>query len=187
MAVVKTRDLTGKQRLFVQRMAIHGNATKAFREAGYASNGDEDRITACKLQQKPNIAEALKIEQERVANSLELERRAVLREILTLGFSNIAQCVDRETGMLLPVHEMPLAIQPAIRKITQVTLVPIKDGAKEVVAELVKTSIELHGKWPALERLGKLVGLVDGSEDEKKQRDVKRMSDDELERIAQGN
>jgi len=79
----KTKKLTNKQALFIQEYLIDLNATQAAIRAGY-SKKTAYSIGVENLN-KPVIAEALKIAQEKRADKLEITAEGVLADIRDIG------------------------------------------------------------------------------------------------------
>lgn len=94
--------------LFAQRMALHGNASEAARQAGI------DPHNAARIAKSPEvsarIAELRRQERERLAVDVaELEHGVDL-----IIQQDPADIVDPETGELLPLHKLPARIRRAI-------------------------------------------------------------------------
>lgn len=74
------RPLSEKESKFIENFAIHGNATRAAREAGYQAKNDIMlRSTAYELRQKPAIRKALQDLRDRAAEHAEITVSKVLQ------------------------------------------------------------------------------------------------------------
>lgn len=131
----------------------HGNATKAYLEAGYADKGEHSRIYAQRVLRNANVAEEIERRRRVASRKLDLSMGRVLAEVYAIAFSNVGAALDPETGRLLPLREMPVGMQHAISELTEVEI-PTEEGP------IIKRKLKLHPKWPALRQMIELSGVA---------------------------
>ena len=85
------RPLTVKQKKFVQEYLIDGNATRAYKAAGYGSNGNlkTPNVSAYQLLRNPRIQREIQHEMEERNRRVHIDQDKVLKELSKLAFSNI--------------------------------------------------------------------------------------------------
>ena len=143
------RELTGKQKRFVEEYLIDLNATQAAIRAGYSAK------TAYSMGQRllkeaeiqTAIQEAMNIRADRT----QITQDNVLNELSKIGFSDIRKAFD-DDGRLLPVHMLPDSIAPAISSV-KVTSSRVP-GSDPVEIEHT-TEIKFWDKPKALDLAGK--------------------------------
>ncbi len=148
------RELTAKQRVFVEEYLVDLNATQAAIRAGY-SKKTAQRIGSENLS-KPLVAEAIQKAMEKRSERTEITADAVLEELAKLGFSNMkdyAAVMSDGSGMHLDLSELTRDQAAAIKSIKSTTT-KIGEG---LVSE--STELKLADKKPSLELLGKHLEL----------------------------
>lgn len=190
--------LTLKQALFVRHyLANKQNGKQAAIAAGYAEGSAT--VTASKLLTQANVRAALARLLEPRVEQLDLKAEDVLRELMSIAFSNLAEVIDKDTQALKPIHDWPIGMQRAIgtleiarEKVTH------KDGAEGDVSVIVQDQILKVKSWDkprALELLAKHLKLltdrleVDDHRDlakveEAHRRSMQGLSLEELRRLA---
>jgi hypothetical protein len=73
-AAPSSRRLTSRQAAFVAAYAFHGNAARAYRDAGYKDRGAEGRHSAYRLLQMCHISTAVERERIRIVLALAEQR-----------------------------------------------------------------------------------------------------------------
>jgi phage terminase small subunit len=94
--------LNAKQERFVQAFALHGNGSKAAREAGYSPK-TAAQISSENLK-KPEIVEALSAFRKELATELNVTKQKVLQELQTA--ISIAQAQGNASGMIAGWREI---------------------------------------------------------------------------------
>jgi phage terminase small subunit len=142
--------LTPKQRRFCSEYLIDLNATQAAIRAGYSKR--TAKVQGSELLTKPDIR--AKVAQTQAKSELKAE--TVLRELLLLARSDVAQLYD-EHGQLKPIHEIPEEARRAIAGIDVEDLFEGRGESRKHVGTIRK--IKLWSKPQALELLGKHLKL----------------------------
>jgi phage terminase small subunit len=140
-------DLNPRQRRFVREYLIDLNATQAAIRAGYASKHAD--VAGSQLLGNPKIKAAVDAQKKRREEKLEIKADDVLRELLRVARSDIAELYD-EDGQLKPVHEMPENARRAIAGL-EVEEASERHG--------IIRKVKLWSKPQALEALGKHLKL----------------------------
>ena len=148
-----TRKLTDKQKLFVQEYLVDLNATRAAARAGYSAKTSEQ--LGHQLLKKAWVRDAIQVAMDQRSAKIEITSDAVLQELAKLAFVDIRELFD-DHGRLLPPHQLPDNIAPAISSV-EVTTSRIPDGEAADVEHTSK--IRLWDKKGSLELLGKHLKL----------------------------
>ena len=160
------KPLNSKQNLFCYEYLQDRNGTQAAIRAGYST--DSAKEIASENLTKPNIkAKINKLIKEQL-DSLKVDSKLILREILNAAMVNIADAYD-ENGKLKDLCDMPESLQKAI---TSVEINELYDGTGKDREQIGYTKkIKIDSRLKALELLGKNKKLftdilkVDGIED----------------------
>ena len=156
MRMKKTYKLTAMQKHFVQRYFIHGNASRAYVEAGFsAQNKNTVHISANKLKNTPAVQWYIKQLNERTENDTLILKNKVIEEISKLAFSNIKDVVtvDRELLKVRDLNEIDG------REIQSISCDPRLYGTK--------VKVNMYNKLDALEKLCKHLGLYEKDNEQK--------------------
>ena len=100
------------------------------------------------------------------AHRLDIRVERLLAEQGALAFSDIADCIDPNTGDILPIHLIPPHARAAIREIKGRIVEKETLNAEGVVTAITRQrqiDLKFHAKQPALDTLHKLTGLVDSA------------------------
>lgn len=144
---MRKSKLPAKQQMFIKEYLIDLNATQAAIRAGYSKKtagqiGDE-------ILKKPEIARAIQKAMDERSKRTEITADAVLQELAKLGFSNIKNVYDEETGELSHVCALDDNVTAAITEVRETTRRD-KDGntTSEKTYKIAdkKTALELLGK-----------------------------------------
>lgn len=142
--------LSPKRREFVDAyIRCKFNGTKAAIEAGYSKKTAEDQ--AARLLGSVGVKEAIEEKCAALAAKNDIKSSDVLKELASLGFSNIRN-ICRWSGNILTVRDsrnLPPEITAAISEIAPVQF---KDGTSGI-------KIKLHNKTAALEMLGRYLKM----------------------------
>lgn len=155
----KTADsLTPQEEKFVNEYLIDSNGTQAAIRAGYS----EKTASAIQstLRNKPHVAKAIAKRQKTLADKLGITAERVLRELASIGFSNIQDYTSNETqdGVTLPVVNIADATREQLAAVSEVTTESYYDKYKD--ERVTTTKLKLYAKREALETLGKHLGLA---------------------------
>ena len=138
--------LTPRQERFAAEYLVDLNGTQAAIRAGYSATGAN--VTGVRLLSNPTVAALIAAGKEKQADRLEVRADTVLREILRIATTDLAQAFD-ESGNLLPIHQMPEDVRRAIASVKVRT-----DDDGSLVRE-----VKLWDKPKSLELLGKHLKL----------------------------
>lgn len=150
-----TRKTSVKQKKFISRYLLHGNATKAAKEARYSprsasSIGEE-------LLNKPEVAAQIAESLRKVTKKAELNAADVLTEIKRLAFMDLTKAFDKE-GLLLPFDKMPRDVRKALASIETEEIYARREGRKIKIG--VTRKIRIVDKVRSLEMLAKHFKLL---------------------------
>ena len=136
--------LTLKQETFCQKFVELMNGTKAALEAGYSP--DSAYSIACENLKKPEIKAAIEKAMAERSARCGINADRVLMELAKIGFVNIRDVVNLETGEILPdAKEEDLACVQFIK------VKPTELGAEH--------EVKMYDKKAALVDLGRHLGL----------------------------
>lgn len=144
------KELTEKQRRFVERYCVHFNGAKACREAGYSE--DTARFTASENLTKPNIIDAIN---ERL-RALSMSAEEATKRLTDMGRGSIESFLDiNEDGKVIVNLSTDEARENLglIKKIKQIKK-EFSDGA---IIEITN-EIELHDSKDVILNLLKMHG-----------------------------
>lgn len=149
-----------KQRCdFARHWATHGDKARARREANYKQSPNE-YVLACKLANEPDVIAAHEYWKEKNRAKLDLRTEAVLGEIHSIGFSNIADVWewDENKGVLTlkDITKLPRRITAAIKKVSTAQRTYYDVNLEQEVTETIY-NVEMHNKWNALKHLADLI------------------------------
>jgi len=146
---------TAKQERFIDELLVDLNATQAAIRAGYSPKTAGSQ--AHDLLKKPEIQAELGRRRDQLIERTHIDQDRVISELAALGFSNVQDFLDPETGCPLPLHQVPKAQAAAVKKFkVRETL----DANGNVTAR--QTEIELLPKEGVLEKLGRHLGMLEG-------------------------
>lgn len=145
------RELSWREMAFIQEMLVDGNQTAAAIRAGYSPKNASTQ--GARLMKKKAIKEAILTEQVKQAARLSVSRERVLSELARIGFYNVADVVDLETGKVLS-H----ARRDDLAAISAVEVRPGRYGTQRKVV--------FHDKGKALKELAVILGMTKVGEGE---------------------
>ncbi len=144
--------LEGRRRLFVEHYLVRPNGAGAAVRAGYASGSA--RQTAHRLLTDADICEALRLGRELASAATGITAERVMQELARIAFADLRKAASWGAGTLALVESGELDDE------TAAAIAEIAESEKGV-------KIKLHPKLPALERLGRQLGLWKDGEEEK--------------------
>jgi len=142
---------TGKQRRFVKEYVKDHNATAAARRAGYSErSAKQTGYDLLHLPQYAHVQEAIREEEERIAQRLEVTAERIQQERAKIAFTSIDRFLewDGKELRLKPFSEIDPLELAAIAEIEQ-----DKDG---------RIKFKLHSKDASLDALARMKGLYKG-------------------------
>lgn len=140
------KTLTWKEKLFVCEYLIDLNGKAAMKRAGFSKN----RTNSTYMIRKPIVAHAIKTAMRYRMERLQITQDRVVEEYAALGFSNIGDAVDWDSGgiRLKAKSEVPRSKQRAIMEITETRN---NQG--------VTTKVRMHDKKGALDSMARHMGM----------------------------
>ena len=148
----RSPGLSDKMRRFINEYPKHTDAKAAARAAGYVAPQ-----AASRLLQNPLIVQALDLNAAARRRHRNVSEENIQEELSRMGFANILNHFDQDTGAILAPHELPRDVAAAVKKL-KVSQTE-KDGEITTEAEL-----ELLDKKGALELLGRRFGMWDNKD-----------------------
>lgn len=150
--------LTMKERQFVQALVLcRFNAAAAARKIGYAESWAN--VMACRMMARPTVlAEVERLRAELLADA-DARVDELLRDTRCIATSNICEMVEGEGDdfRIKPLSALSEDQQRAIAQIRIDATGGTGDGERRRV---LRTTIKLHPKVPALELLMKVKGMI---------------------------
>ena len=153
------RDLTDKQKRFVEEYLIDLNAAAAARRAGYSEH--TDRAIACELMQKESIQDAIAEAQAERSHRTRITQDRVLLELARIGFADIRKLFtwDAERAAFVPSVDISDDDAAAISEIqSESTSCTTEDGVTETK---VKLKLKLNDKQTALDKIMRHLGMFE--------------------------
>lgn len=160
--------ISEKHRRFVDEYLKGGNATVAYKAAGYKVKTEKSaRAAAARLLTNVTVARHLAERQKALTNRADIKAAEVVRELGRLGFSDIGKHLewdkDGNTTLIASkdLSENERRAVSSVRRI--IRTIPQRNGQPIVEADF---SFKLHDKKGALDSLSKILGLTrDGEQD----------------------
>lgn len=165
-----------RQRRFVEEYLVDLNGTQAAIRAGYSA-GSAD-VTAARLLGKASVQLAISEAQRARQQRTEITADNVLRELATLGFSDVGQILDFSgvEPRLRPANEIP---EQARRCIASVKVRRYLEGQGEYAREVEVTEFKLWNKIQPLVKLAQHLGLLT------ERHEIRVASDDDIDRAIE--
>lgn len=162
MTETKARELTAKQKAFIQEYPIDLNATQAAIRAGYSPKSAETQ--ASKLLRNGKVKEAMQGALDERASKAEITADRVLKEIACLAFSDIKEYITIGADgcvQVKPFEDMPKSSSRAIQSIKEKKRIMAagKGDGQETILEST-LELKLWDKGKALDQLGKHLGFL---------------------------
>lgn len=158
--------LSHKEEMFGRYWAVHGNAAKAAREAGYSAKAAKE--IGYRLLTKDHIQEFIHSLTKPMHQKLEITAERTLQEIGHMAYASIGSFLKRDpitNGAYLSVDDATEDQLRGLQALEIVNLPPVTIGTgedgEELEREVLKTKITLN-KVPALGMLAKHFKLIGG-------------------------
>ena len=152
------RELSEKQKRFIEEYLVDLNAAQAAIRAGYSPKTAKE--IGCENLTKPNISSAIAEAMAERAKRTEIDQDRVVLEIARLAFSDVRKLFDGTR--LKRMDEIDDATAAAISSV-KVSTRQVGEGEVEHIAE-----IKFWPKTTALEQAGKHIGLFGADNLQKK-------------------
>jgi phage terminase small subunit len=145
---VAAKELTAKQKRFVEEYLVDLNATQAAMRAGYSAK-NADKIGSQQLG-KTRVRESIDKALNARSKRTEITANMVIAELARVGFSNMVNYAQwNEHGVTL--HDSEKLTDDAARCVSEVS--------QTFTAEGGTVKFKLHDKVAALEKLGRHFGI----------------------------
>ena len=160
--------LTELQRKFVEGYLAHGNAVKAYEDAGYKCRGATARVEASRTLTKPYIQHALTERRAQLAAANDVTPERVIAELALIGFSDLHAYVTWGPGgvTLRDSAQIDAAARRVVSEVSQTISqgggsIKFKLHSKVDALDKLARHLDLYGDKAALEQLGQgLMGLT---------------------------
>lgn len=154
-------ELSPKRQRFVTEYLLDGNATAAYKRAGYKVKSDNvAAVEGKKLLRIPQIRAAIDAAQAKLANKTEVKVERILQELQCIAYSDIGEILDFSgTGTearLRPMNQIP---ESARRAISSVKVRRYWEGNGDDAREVEVIEFKLWPKPEALRDLGRHRGM----------------------------
>ncbi len=146
------KDLTDKQKAFIQEYLIDLNATQAAIRAGYSKK--TATIIGFENLTKPNIAAAIQEAQAKRERRTQITQDQVLEEYAKSAFLDPRKFYD-DDGNLIPVHQLPAEVAAALTGMDVSTF-----GNKDSGTVTTVTKFKFAAKKATLDSVAKHLGMV---------------------------
>lgn len=107
--------VTERQNALARAFALHGNATRAYLEAGYADVCAANRNAAYRVMQSVAVLRAVEYWRAELSKKIEITEARILAEYAAMAFSD-AGAVEDSHGNALPPSQLPAHVRRAIKK-----------------------------------------------------------------------
>lgn len=147
--------LSPKQRRFVEEYLVDLNATQAAIRAGYSVTSA--RALGCQLLSKPDVADAVKAGQTKLAKKSGVTAERLIEEYAKLGFSNMADYITGE-GAERGVDLSALTRDQAAA-ISEMTVETYLEGKGDEAERIKRVKFKLADKKGALDSMARHLGM----------------------------
>ena len=145
--------LSTREAIFVAEYIKDLHGTRAAIVAGYAKS--HAHVQSSRFLSKPKIQAAIQEASQARLSRLNLQGDDVLRELLRVGMSDVADAFDAN-GNLLPIKQMPIELRRCVSSMEVI----IKNAAAGDGHQDVVHKIRFWDKIQALQTLAKHLGLL---------------------------
>ena len=159
MAKKKAGQLTVKQQAFVNEYLKDGNATRAYRAAGYRAASDGvAHANSSALLRNHKVSAAVEAARKIISERALVTAEDVVRELKKVAFSDIGHVLDF-TGTnptLRPACDVP---EDARRALSSVKVRRVFEGSGDDAAPVDVIEFKLWDKLAALDKLARHLGM----------------------------
>lgn len=158
--------LTVLEQKFVNEYLVDPNGVRAYRRAaGEKISYANARSEACKLLTRPNVRAEIDAGMKAVSRYAKLKAAKVVKGLTTVALADPLDFLDRETGNILPLDQVPRRARMSVKSI-KAKVVSRKlekftdDAGDEQIAEVTTEIVEigLNDRVAALDKLMKHLG-----------------------------
>jgi phage terminase small subunit len=149
-------SLTPKQARFVEEYLVDLNATQAAIRAGYSAKTAYSQ--GQRLLKNVEVEAAIQKAQDARANRTEVTVDKVLKELATIGFSDIGTYFDMKDGTIVrrDWSDLPAGATGVIQEVTQEEHT---GGRGRDTGKTRRTKVRLYSKLDALEKIARHLGM----------------------------
>lgn len=151
---------THKQQAFIDAYVVNANGTRAAIAAGYSENGAS--VQGARLLANASIAAEIERRRsainKRVLDRYEVTREKIVRELATLGFSNMSDYTAIDGNDI--VLDMSTVDRDQLGAVKEITSEVYTEGRGDEARAVKRTKFSLYDKRAALMDLAKLEGHV---------------------------
>lgn len=146
-------SLNPRQQVFVESYVASGNASDAYRQAGYSASGSAQTVSsnAVQLLENQRIAAAVSQRTRERLEKFGFEADRVVLELACIGFADIRDVLTVEADGTVRIKPSAEWSDNAAAAVASVTMTEFKGK--------VTTSLKQHNKVDALEKLAKRLNL----------------------------
>src|SRR5262252_9365426 len=128
MPKYRKQGLTPTQRAFAREYLVDRNATRAAIRAGFKPGSA--RELGQRLLTRVAVSDAISAGEAKLAGKIEITVERVLEELGAVAFATTARLFDRETGKMIPFHQLDPRMHAAIQSF-DLTTHTREDGTTE--------------------------------------------------------
>jgi phage terminase small subunit len=150
-------DLNPRYQLYADARLRGESQVAATIIAGYKES--HAHVQSVRLERNANIQAYMRARQDAAAERVEVTVEGIIRELAAIAFASIRDVMSwtSETANLIPSADLTVGTAAAIKDVKFVTTRTSAGKDKEI--ERVETTIRMHDKLAALEKLGKQLGM----------------------------
>lgn len=158
--------LTVLEQKFVNEYLVDPNGVRAYKRAcGSEISYANARSEACKLLTRPNVQDEIRAGMKAVSRYAKVKAAKVVKGLTTVALADPLDFLDRETGNILPLDQVPRRARMSVKsikaKVVSRKLEKFTDGnGEEQIAEVTTEIVEigLNDRVAAMDKLMKHLG-----------------------------
>lgn len=156
-----SKELTPRERGFVDAFLISRNATRAYLAVCPSVTNASARALGHHLRRRPHVAAEIADGLRAQSARSRAEADEVIRELARIAFSDIHELTGPDGSLLHPSH-VPFNVRKAIKHVTvsQERTTTTYEGKKRITTTERIIEYSFHDKVAALDRLAKHLGLT---------------------------
>ncbi len=156
--VKDAEGLTIMQKAFVEEFMKHGNASRAYKEAGLSEGKDPEKtgFNACLYMKKPHIKAALDRRRQELTKTAKIDQERIILELQKIALSRLTDFFTMDTqGNISWKHPDELTDDQ------KACIADISIFENVVTGTRRIAKLKLHSKKDALDMLAKIMGLYE--------------------------
>jgi phage terminase small subunit len=151
---MSSKQLTPKQEIFVREYLVDLNATRAAKAAGYSEKTAE--AAASRLLRNVKVRAEVEKHKNVRSQRLEITGERIMREVACIAFANMGDYLQVDGNEVsVDLSKLSRDQAAAIQGVTTET----RGAGNKKAVRLTRTRLKLADKRPALELLGRWIGL----------------------------